>query len=138
MINQFPKLKTTSSFEKKLDAVRRIALDCFQFISKRAAKLRFSILFEIRIVRFFYTAGLCKRLPHQGCAKVGLIHKVFRQSGVRLLVETEGLSNSSGTFLFLKVLVSLFFVFKSKIQGDKIYGQATNGGRYRRFIEYQT
>ncbi len=117
MANNLPKLKTTSSFKKKLDAVRRIVLDCFKFIARNEAALRFSKLFEFRIVRFFYTAGLCKRQLHLGCAKVGLIHKAFRQIGgwglpfekvARRCRAAKGLSKFSGTFLFLKVLVSLF------------------------------
>jgi hypothetical protein len=123
LTNQLQKLKTTGSFKKKLDAARRIVLGFFQFIARNEAGLRFSKLFEFRIVRFFYTATLCKRLLHQRCAKVGLIHKAFRQIGGQRLpfgkvyaagLREKGLSKFSRTFLFLKVLVSLFLVFKSE------------------------
>ncbi len=83
MTNQIQKLKTTSSFKKKLDAVRRIVLVYRKFILKNAARLRFLKLFDFRIVRFFYAARLRERQLHQGCAKVGLIHKAIRQSGAK-------------------------------------------------------
>jgi hypothetical protein len=81
MANNLPKLKTTSSFKTKLDTAHIINLNCLKFILKNAAGLRFLKLFEFRIVRFFYAAGLRERQLHQGCAKVGLIHKAFRQIG---------------------------------------------------------
>jgi hypothetical protein len=77
LTNQFPKLKTTGSFEKKVDATRRVVLNFRQFIEKGAGSLQFSQLFEIRIIRFFCKARLCEGQPHQGRAKIGLIHKHF-------------------------------------------------------------
>ncbi len=67
MTNQIPKLKTTVSFKKTLDASHVIRLDFKQFIAKNGAGLRFLKLFEFRIVRLVKV--------------VGLIHKAFRQIG---------------------------------------------------------
>jgi hypothetical protein len=108
LTNQFPKLKTTGSFKKKVDTTRRVVLNFKQFIEEGAERLRFSQLFDIRIVRFFCKGSLCEGQPHQGRAKIGLIHKRFTNGSQGLPMEQEGLSKFSRTFLFLKALVSLF------------------------------
>jgi hypothetical protein len=123
LTNQLQKLKTTSSFKKKLDAARGIILDYLKFIAKNAAGLRFSKLFELRIVRFFYTAGLCKRPTHQGCAKVGLIQKSTSSNrgwasiwgNCAAMPGNEGLSKFFRKNLFFENFDKPFFVFKSKI-----------------------
>jgi hypothetical protein len=69
LTNQFQKLKTTSSFKKKLDAACRTKLSYQKFIAKNAAGLRFSQLFDFRVVRFF---------TQQGCAKDGRIRDALK------------------------------------------------------------
>ncbi len=135
MTNQLQKLKTTNRNGTKFDTPRTNNLSYKKFIAENLAALRFSKLFDSRIVLFF--SG----------AEVGPIRKVFRQIGacgfylksvVRRCRAKKAYQFLQERFLFLKFLVSLFSFSEIKFQELKKYGKTNDGRRYLGIIKRQT